>query len=326
MNNSFKFSNIFSGEKKSSKSSNLAKDKTKKKSSKISHFFKDIKLKSRVKNLFNGITTYALVGPSGTGKSFRARLVADKYQIEAIIDDGLLIKDERILAGRTAKREKNYMGAVRVALFDDKTHRDDVHKAFKESKIKSVLIIGTSERMIELIAERVQLPIPDKSRMFRIEDFQTEEEIADARSSRKVGKHVIPVPAIEIKRKYPNIFYKPFLTKNSSNDSVEKSLVRPEFSKAGKVVLSEAALCQMVMHCVAEFDKNIRVKKITIKSNKNGFVLRILIDVPFGTQLSGQIHKLQEYITDQTEKFTGNLIDVNIVIDKIIKLEEPKTE
>ena len=60
--------------------------------------------------------------------------------------------------------------------------------------------------------------------------------------------------------------------------------------------------------------------------NKNGFVLRILIDVPFGTQLSGQIHKLQEYITDKTEKFTGNLIDVNIVIDKIIKTEEPKTE
>ena len=297
-----------------------------KKTSKISDFIKDIKIKSKLINLFNGITTYALVGPSGTGKSFRARLVADKYKIEAIIDDGLLIKDERILAGRTAKREKNYMGAVRVALFDDKTHRDEVHKAFKESKIKSVLIIGTSDRMITMIAERVQLPIPDKSRMFRIEDFQTEEEIADARSSRKVGKHVIPVPAIEIKRKYPNIFYKPFLTKNSSNDSVEKSLVRPEFSRAGKVVLSEAALCQMVMHCVAEFDKNIRVKKITIKSNKNGFVLRILIDVPFGTQLSGQIHKLQEYITDQTEKFTGNLIDVNIVIDKIIKTEEPKTE
>ena len=106
---------------------------------------------------------------------------------------------------------------------------------------------------------------------------ETEEEIADARSSRKVGKHVIPVPAIEIKRKYPNIFYKPFLTKNSSNDSVEKSLVRPEFSKAGKVVLSEAALCQMVMHCVLEFDNNIRVKKITIKSNKKRYVKVFLL-------------------------------------------------
>ena len=285
-----------------------------------------MKILSNFLGLFKGITTYALVGPSGTGKSFRARLVADKYKIEAIIDDGLLIKDERILAGRTAKREKNYMGAVRVALFDDKSHRDEVHKAFKEANIKSVLIIGTSDKMIRMIAERVQLPIPNESKMFRIEDFQTEEEIEDARSSRKVGKHVIPVPAIEIKRKYPSIFYKPFLTKNSSNDSVEKSLVRPEFSKAGKVTMSEAALCQMVMHCVLEFDNNIRVKKITIKSNKNGFVLRILIDVPFGTQLSGQIHKLQEYITDKTEKFTGNLIDVNIVIDKIIKTEEPKTE
>ena len=59
-----------------------------------------MKILSNFLGLFKGITTYALVGPSGTGKSFRARLVADKYKIEAIIDDGLLIKDERILKGR----------------------------------------------------------------------------------------------------------------------------------------------------------------------------------------------------------------------------------
>ena len=49
----------------------------------------------------------------------------------------------------------------------------------------------------------------------------------------------------------------------------EKSVVRPEFSKKGRIEISEAALAQMVMHCVAEFDKNIRVKKITIKYGVN---------------------------------------------------------
>lgn len=323
MEPSFKLLNFTKYKKDSSKNSS---NKDKKTSTKISEFLKELKIKSKISRLFKSVTTYALVGPSGTGKSFRARLVADKYNIEAIIDDGLLIKDERILSGKTAKRADNYMGAVRTALFDEKSHRDQVHKAFKEAKIKSVLIIGTSVKMIKMIAERLQLPIPEEINIFNIEKFQSPEEIEAARISRKVGKHVIPVPAVEIKRKYPGIFYKSFFTKNSSNDSVEKSLVRPEFSKAGKVVLSEAALCQMVTHCVNVFDKNIRVKKITIKSYKNNFVLKILIDVPFGTQLSGQIYKLQEYITDQTEKFTGNLIDVNIVIDKIIKLEEPKAD
>ena len=39
----------------------------------------------------------ALVGPSGTGKSHRALLVAHKHQADAIIDDGILIKDAQAL-------------------------------------------------------------------------------------------------------------------------------------------------------------------------------------------------------------------------------------
>ena len=46
----------------------------------------------------------ALVGPSGTGKSHRALLVAHNNQADAIIDDGLLIKDGTIIAGKSAKR------------------------------------------------------------------------------------------------------------------------------------------------------------------------------------------------------------------------------
>ena len=286
-------------------------------------------------NSFKPVTVFALVGESGTGKSFRSKLLAEKYGIDALIDDGLLIQNDKILAGHSAKREKTYMGAVRVALFDDKEHRDQVAKAWKKAHIKKLLILGTSEKMVMKIATRLQLPQPQK--IIHIEEIASREEIEKAIKSRQIeGKHVIPVPSIEIQKNYPQIFSnsiklffrnKGLFRKGKTDGRMfEKSIVQPEFSKKGRIEISEAALAQMVMHCVAEFDKNIRVKKITIKSNKNGFVLRILIDVPFGTQLSGQIHKLQEYITDQTEKFTGNLIDVNIVIDKIIKLEEPKTE
>ena len=45
--------------------------------------------------LIRGIRVYALVGESGTGKSFRAKLVAQKYGIDMIIDDGLLIRCQR---------------------------------------------------------------------------------------------------------------------------------------------------------------------------------------------------------------------------------------
>ena len=81
-----------------------------------------------IKQKFSPTTVYALVGESGTGKSFRSKLLAEQYNINAIIDDGLLIQDEKIIAGHSAKREKTYMGSVRAALFDDKEHRDSVAK------------------------------------------------------------------------------------------------------------------------------------------------------------------------------------------------------
>ena len=104
------------------------------------------------------IKVFALVGESGTGKSFRAKLVAQKYEIEYIIDDGLLIRDNRILAGHSAKKEKTFMSAVRVALFDEKAHRDEVAKKLQVGRTKNILILGTSEKMVNKIAARLQLP------------------------------------------------------------------------------------------------------------------------------------------------------------------------
>ena len=62
--------------------------------------------------LFKGIRVYSLGGESGTGKSFRAKLVAQKYGIEMIIDDGLLIRGDAIVAGKSAKKEQLYMTDV----------------------------------------------------------------------------------------------------------------------------------------------------------------------------------------------------------------------
>ena len=129
-------------------------------------------------NKFSGLTVMALVGESGTGKSFKSKLLAQKYNIDAIIDDGLLIQNDKILGGRSAKTEKTYMGAVRIALFDDKDHRDSVAKVLRKTHIKKILILGTSEKMVSKIALRLQLPQPQK--IIHIEDIATKEEIERA--------------------------------------------------------------------------------------------------------------------------------------------------
>ena len=288
-------------------------------------------------NSFKKVQVYALVGESGTGKSFRSKLLAEEYGIHAIIDDGLLIQDDKIVAGRSAMREKTYMGAVRVALFDDKDHRDSVAKVLRKTHIKKILLLGTSEKMVSKIAMRLQLPQPQK--IIHIEEIATKEEIEKAVKSRQVeGKHVIPVPTIEVKKNYPQIlsssmrdffsqkkwFHKKL--KNPNGKMIEKSIVQPEFSKKGRIEISEAALTQMTMHCVNECDPDVKIKKITIKTDSRGYRLIVLIDVPFGTQLTGKIHRLQQYIIDKIESYTGILIEeVSIVIDKISKPEK-KTE
>jgi uncharacterized alkaline shock family protein YloU len=275
--------------------------------------------------LARGIRVYALVGESGTGKSFRAKLVAQKYGIDIIIDDGLLIRGDTLLAGRSAKKEQLYMAAVKTALFHDKAHRDEVARALQREKFRKILVIGTSERMVFKICERLQIPHPVK--IIKIEDIASREEIAKAVRSRKIeGKHVIPVPALEIRRNYPSIFYdsiRVFLKRNfgaappTRPRIYEKSVVRPEYSKLGRVSISEAALSQMVIHCVNEYDDSLRVRRLAVRSDTQGYRLTIVLEVPFGTKLASNAHALQEYIIDNIERYTGILIEeVSIVIDR----------
>lgn len=271
-----------------------------------------------------GIKVFALVGPSGTGKSFRAKLIAEKYGIELIIDDGLLIRDHKIIAGKSAKKEKAYMSAVKTALFHDREHRNEVISILGEQKFKRILIIGTSDGMVKKITEQLQLPAP--SEIIKIEEIATGEEIEVAIQSRKMhGKHVIPVPAIEVKRTHP-FFHsdslKVFLKKNvpiiSKAKVFEKSVVRPEFSRKGRVTISESALTQMILHCINEFTPGVTLSKMTVRNDSNGYKIDLSVSVAFGSDLSGKIQELQRYIVESLEKYTGILIEeLNIVIDSV---------
>ncbi len=48
----------------------------------------------------------AFIGPSGTGKSHRALVVAHEHHASCIIDDGILIHNNRIVGGFSAKKEE----------------------------------------------------------------------------------------------------------------------------------------------------------------------------------------------------------------------------
>ena len=267
------------------------------------------------------------MGESGTGKSFRAKLVAQKYHADFIIDDGLLIKNNRIIAGHSAKKEKTFMAAVKVALFDEKAQRDEVARKLRGNKFKKILILGTSEKMVAKIAARLQLPAPVK--IIKIEDIASQADIENAIRIRRIeGKHVIPVPSLEVKRNYPQIFYDAIriLRQNQIpvpimgiETSHEKSLVRPEYSRRNKITISEAALTQMALYCAFEFDPRLRITHIKVKDADMGYRLIMTMDVTDGTQLGENMQEFRRYIIKDIEWYTGIPIEeVNIIIDKII--------
>lgn len=287
----------------------------------------------------NQTAVFAFYGPSGTGKSYRAKFVAQKFKVKALIDDGLLIQGDRILAGKSAKLEKSYMGAVRVALFDDKEHRDSVAKAIRKNRIRRLLVLGTSEKMIRKITTRLQLPEPLK--FVRIDEVATAEEMDEARRSRQIeGKHVIPVHSHEIRRNsYSRIFvdsirvaltrrrwlsrFLKFLPEEkpaAGGREFEKSIVRPAFSVQERKRISHAMLAFMAAKWTAEFGGGIRLKRLSVRNGASGYTLALTADVPSGGQLAEAMGRARDFIVRNIEKESGVFVEeLYFEVDKILK-------
>ena len=153
---------------------------------------------------------YTLVGKSGTGKSYQALSLCKDLDIDAIIDDGLFIYHSQVIAGISAKRQNTTIGAIKTALFRLDEHRDSVVSALARVNPHSILVIGTSDRMINKIISRLSLPNSEPENQIYIEDLTTEEERLFARKQRySQGKHVIPVPTLQLKRDFAGYFIDP---------------------------------------------------------------------------------------------------------------------
>ena len=188
---------------------------------------------------------YTLVGKSGSGKSFHAMELCKKKQIDGIIDDGLFIYQNTIVAGVSAKRSQTKIGAVKVALFLDSASCKEVKAAIEEKQPGSILVLGTSVEMVDKIIRRLGLPMPeaDSPRRIRIEDITTEEERKVARQQRdKLGKHVIPAPALQLKHNFAGYFMDPLRLFRGKDQGAERvmddivSCVAAAMPAVGRVV------------------------------------------------------------------------------------------
>ena len=254
-------------------------------------------------------------GPPGTGKSDRALVIAYENKASCIIDDGILIYHSRIVAGKSAKREESRLKAVRRAIFWDKEQRDEVRAALQKINPKRVLILGTSDRMVVTIAKALDLPMPAK--YIRIEDVAKPEDMLKASEARhKEGKHVIPVPTMELKPYFKGYMVDPlrFLRNRKKepkrfSEWNERSVVRPVFSYYGKLTLSDKVIESLVNYAAGGL-KRIKIRHVRSKKSEsqvNGLILYLDVTVRTGTpqEIRDVIHTMRDKVQREIEYTTG---------------------
>jgi len=269
----------------------------------------------------------ALVGPRGTGKSHRALWVAQQNGADAIIDDGILIKDGKVIGGTSAKKEKNRIMAVRRAIFVLPGHASDVRRAIAQSQPRRILLLGTSENMVQKIAKALRIgPV---SKIIRIEDIASKKDMEIAQYHRlKRGEHIIPVPTIELKPHFSGYLIDPiksfFKTSSSKRRRLgERSIVRPVFSYYGKLVIDDSVI-KNIVHIVAEkLDEVHRVGRTHIRHLVNGdedLGITVSLEVVFayGHAIAETMMRLRRELQMEIERMTGMVVhEVDILVKSL---------
>ena len=215
----------------------------------------------------------SFTGKSGTGKSFQATALAQSRGFDAIIDDGLLIYKGRIVAGSSAKKCASKAAAMRTALFNYEDHRESVKEALRQYDPEALMIIGTSDRMTDIVADQLGVG-PIEERIY-IEDVTTEEEREIAKHYRvDEGEHVIPAPVGQLRRDFAGYFMDPikhFIDKARGNavhpaDRKEeddgpddRTVVRPTFSYSGSFTISEQVIRDIIRISAEKYESHLAV-------------------------------------------------------------------
>ena len=277
--------------------------------------------------IFEKIQVYAFVGPSGTGKSYRAQMVASEKGVNFIIDDGLLIKDNEVVAGNSAKKAPTKIETVKKALFTRPEEQFEIKKTLRKLKAENILILGTSDGMVQKIQEN--LGLPKICETIYITDVATEEEMQTARRIRLTeGKHVIPVPTFEIKKDFSGYLLDPLQVfkskgKNSKPYISEKSIIRPTFSYLGNFQISDTVFRQIIEHLATKTPAIHQTNKVRIDNYPEGMCIYLEVVIVYGFNILQALHDFKSKCKREIERLTTmNVESIDIVAKGLYMPEE----
>jgi uncharacterized alkaline shock family protein YloU len=268
----------------------------------------------------------ALVGASGTGKSYQASFVAHEYGVDVIIDDGLLVREGKILAGKSAKAEATRVGAIKRAIFSDPDDSGAARAALEACRPHRILVLGTSLGMIARIVVALDLPSP--ARIVHIEDVARPADIRRARRIRREqGKHVIPAPTLEVRKTFSGYLIDPlrfFLRPKGGRSPVvvEKSVVRPTWSSLGRFYINDVVVISIALRAAREVEGVARPMRAVVDSTPEGTTLNIELALKLGCDVVQVCRNAQKHVLKVLEYTTGlNIMAVNVTARTMLLTE-----
>jgi uncharacterized alkaline shock family protein YloU len=265
-----------------------------------------------------GMEVYGLSGKSGTGKSYHSPELCAKYGIEAMIDDGLLIYRNDIVAGRSAKTAPTKLGAVKAAIFTKDEDRDAILEGLASCRPDKLLILGTSDKMVLQIAQRLGLDPPAGDHLFHIEDIASRSQMRKAQKKRnKDGMHVIPAPTLQVKKQFSGYFLDPrkAFREGKPLQNTEKTIVRPTYSYLGNFNISDKAISDIVNYLGRRTEGVAQVLFTASENTEEGLFVRTIIQVDYGINVPTLAENLQKRIFEDISAMTAfNVLGVDVEI------------
>ncbi|NLZ71501.1 MAG: hypothetical protein GX909_03230 [Clostridiaceae bacterium] len=294
----------------------------------------ELETEQDIRSFLSQIAVVAFIGKSGTGKSTRALMVAQKHKIHYLIDDGLLIHGSSIVAGTSAKTAPTQLESVRQALFTDPVRSANMRRALITENPPILMILGTSDRMLNKICDNLWLNRP--AMMIRIEDVTTEDERDLARTTRMTeGTHTIPVPSMEIKHDFSGYFMEPLQklkrVLDRSPDRVdfvsegEKTVVRPTFSTIGNYSISDDALAMLVEQILQNVKGISELLEFSVRKRNYGAIFDLGVSLYYGFNSQEILSQAQKKLNKDIQYYTAiNVLAINMKAMLVVYNKENK--
>ncbi|SDN89577.1 hypothetical protein [Alkalicoccus daliensis] len=258
---------------------------------------------------------YGLHGKSGTGKSHKATEVLSFCGAEAMIDDGIVIVDGKRVAGRSAKNENGLITAIKRATFFSDSHREEVQIYLRSQQIASLLILGTSKRMISQITARLELE--ETIEWIPIEEFQSPVELKKARDQRNKNYHVIPIAPVDVARTFIGSWFRKLIIPFRKGNT-EVLMVRPVYAGKNRIIISP--------QCVKDILLIMQPEGISLQAVKVEFEM---VHVKLSTYQSFSAHDLfqwQERVVRNLRNQLGMQYTLNIQWNAVLQTEKKSRE